>query len=75
MGGGVSNCTGDSPAEGASITVACGCDYGIRSPSRLRRASAEGGEGGAAQQAGGEQGLGKRGGTPLVGGFEHVYGG
>ena len=47
----------------------------MKIPSRLRRASAEGGEGSAAQQAGGEEGLGERGGTPLVGGFEHDYGG
>ena len=47
----------------------------MKIPSRLRRASAEAGEGSAAQQAGGEEGLGERGGTPLVGGFEHDYGG
>jgi hypothetical protein len=47
----------------------------MKIPSRLRRASAEGGEGSAAQQAGGEESFGKRGGTPLVGGFEHDYGG
>ena len=45
----------------------------MKIPSRLRRACAEGGEGGAAQQAGGEEGLGERGGTllELVSGFDH----
>jgi len=47
----------------------------MKIPSRLRRTSGEGGEGSAAQQAGGEEGLGERGGTPLVGGFEHDCGG
>ena len=45
----------------------------MKIPSRLRRASAEGREGSAAQQAGGEEGLGERGGTPLelVSDFDH----
>jgi len=47
----------------------------MKIPSRLRRASAEGGEGSAPQQAGGEEGFGERGGTPLVGSFEYDYGG
>jgi hypothetical protein len=46
----------------------------MKIPSRLRRASAEGGEGSSAQQAGGQEGFGERGGTQLVGSFEHDYG-